>query len=566
MISLNIEKSRMHKKGNSIYISITDTDDAEEEALLGEQLSSLPKIKERSYNYFEVPIRYFHDVLDALSYWDLDITGDIPKDVREYIESRNRISQTESTDFEFKTKPFEHQLESFEYAKEHPCFLLGDEQGLGKTKQAIDIAVSRKNEFSHCLIVCCVSGLKWNWAKEVEIHSDEKAHIVGSRVNRKGNLTIDGVKKRVDDLTQHHDEYFLITNIETLRDKAFTSYLKELTRSGEIGMVVVDEIHKCKNPTSQQGKALHSLNSFYKIGLSGTPLLNSPVDTYNILKWIGVERHSFSAFKERYCVQDNFGQVTGYRNLKELKNLVMDNMLRRTKEQVLDLPEKIRSVDYVDMSADQTKIYNEVRTKLIEDIDKVMLSTNPLAETIRLRQATGNPEVLTTKKVKSAKFERALEIIQECIENNQSVIVFSNWEKVISPFSEQVKSLAPCYLVTGETDDKFEVIEQFTSDSKSAVICGTIGALGTGFTLTKATTVIFLDSPWTKGEKDQAEDRAHRIGATSTISVITLVCKNTVDETIEDIVASKGEIADYIVDGVPLKNKLANLFDTLLRK
>jgi putative helicase len=566
LISLNIEKSRMQKKGNSIYISITDTDDAEEEALLGEQLSSLPKIKERSYNYFEVPIRYFHDVLDALSYWDLEITGDIPKDVREYIESRNRISQTESIDFEFKTKPFEHQLESFEYAKEHPCFLLGDEQGLGKTKQAIDIAVSRKNEFSHCLIVCCVSGLKWNWAKEVEIHSDEKAHIVGSRVNRKGNLTIDGVKKRVDDLTQHHDEYFLITNIETLRDKAFTSYLKELTRSGEIGMVVVDEIHKCKNPTSQQGKALHSLNSFYKIGLSGTPLLNSPVDTYNILKWIGVERHSFSAFKERYCVQDNFGQVTGYRNLKELKNLVMDNMLRRTKEQVLDLPEKIRSVDYVDMSADQTKIYNEVRTKLIEDIDKVMLSTNPLAETIRLRQATGNPEVLTTKKVKSAKFERALDIIQECIENNQSVIVFSNWEKVISPFSEQVKSLAPCYLVTGETDDKFEVIEQFTSDSKSAVICGTIGALGTGFTLTKATTVIFLDSPWTKGEKDQAEDRAHRIGATSTVSVITLVCKNTVDETIEDIVAVKGEIADYIVDGVPLKNKLANLFDTLLRK
>lgn len=566
MISLNIEKSRMQKKGNSIYISITDTDDAEEEALLGEQLSSLPKIKERSYNYFEVPIRYFHDVLDALSYWDLEITGDIPKDVREYIESRNRISQTESIDFEFKTKPFEHQLESFEYAKEHPCFLLGDEQGLGKTKQAIDIAVSRKNEFSHCLIVCCVSGLKWNWAKEVEIHSDEKAHIVGSRVNRKGNLTIDGVKKRVDDLTQHHDEYFLITNIETLRDKAFTSYLKELTRSGEIGMVVVDEIHKCKNPTSQQGKALHSLNSFYKIGLSGTPLLNSPVDTYNILKWIGVERHSFSAFKERYCVQDNFGQVTGYRNLKELKNLVMDNMLRRTKEQVLDLPEKIRSVDYVDMSADQTKIYNEVRTKLIEDIDKVMLSNNPLAETIRLRQATGNPEVLTTKKVKSAKFERALEIIQECIENNQSVTVFSNWEKVISPFSEQVKSIAPCYLVTGETDDKFEVIEQFTEDSKAAVICGTIGALGTGFTLTKATTVIFLDSPWTKGEKDQAEDRAHRIGATSTVSVITLVCKNTVDETIEDIVASKGEIADYIVDGVPLRNKLANLLDTLLRK
>lgn len=218
------------------------------------------------------------------------------------------------------------------------------------------------------------------------------------------------------------------------------------------------------------------------------------------------------------------------------------------------------------MNKEQAKIYNEVRTKLIEDIDKVMLSNNPLAETIRLRQATGNPEVLTSKSVKSAKFERALDIIQECIENNESVIVFSNWEKIISPFYEQAKSIASCYLVTGETEDKFEVIEQFTQTATACVICGTIGALGTGFTLTKATTVIFLDSPWTKGEKDQAEDRAHRIGATSTVYIITLVCKNTIDETIEDIVASKGEIADYIVDGVPLRNKLSNLLDTLLRK
>ena len=428
MIELKIEKSRMHKRGNSIYISIPDLNDKEDEELLGTQLSSLPKIKERGYNYFEVPIRYFQDVLHALEYWDLEIIGEVPKDVQSYIDSRNRIVEAAPGEFSYKTEPFEHQVESFDYAKDHPCFLLGDEQGLGKTKQAIDIAVSRKHEFNHCLIVCCVSGLKWNWAKEVEIHSNEQAHIIGSRVNRKGNLTIDGVQKRVEDLLLDHKEYFLITNIETLRDKSFTSALKELTNTGEIGMVVVDEIHKCKNPTSQQGEALHSLNSFYKIGLTGTPLLNSPVDTYNILKWLGVERHSFSAFKERYCVLDNFGQVTGYRNLTELKNLVMDNMLRRTKEQVLDLPEKIRSTEYVDMNKDQAKIYNEVRTKLIEDIDKVMLSTNPLAETIRLRQATGNPEVLTTKKVKSAKFERALEIIQECIDNDQSVIVFSNWE------------------------------------------------------------------------------------------------------------------------------------------
>ena len=195
----------------------------------------------------------------------------------------------------------------------------------------------------------------------------------------------------------------------------------------------------------------------------------------------------------------------------------------------------------------------------------MMLSPNPLAETIRLRQATGNPEILTTKKVKSAKYERALEIIEECIANGESVIVFSNWEKVISPLFKQIISKYPAYLVTGEIEDKFGAIQDFTEAKEPSVICGTIGALGTGFTLTKATTVIFLDSPWTKGEKDQAEDRAHRIGATSTVNIITLVCKNTMDEIIEQIIAGKGEIADYIVDGVPLKNKLANLLDIIIK-
>lgn len=237
MIQLVIDKSRMNKRGNSIYITVPkDTDDKE---LLGTQLSTLPKIRELGYNHFEVPIRYFSEVLTALEFWDLEIKGEIPQEIREYIKSRNDIVNADTGDFTFKTKPFEHQVECFEFAKEHPCFLLGDEQGLGKTKQAIDIAVSRKNQFSHCLIVCCVSGLKWNWAKEVGIHSNEQAHIIGSRVNRNGNLVIEGINKRAEDLLTNHNEFFLITNIETLRDKAFTSALRELTNSGTIGMEVV---------------------------------------------------------------------------------------------------------------------------------------------------------------------------------------------------------------------------------------------------------------------------------------------------------------------------------------
>ena len=107
--------------------------------------------------------------------------------------------------------------------------------------------------------MCCVNGLKWNWENEVKIHSKEKAHILGCYENSKGNLVIGSVQKRKEDLLKKHDEYFLITNIETIRDKEIGKILKQMCISGDIGMVIIDEIHKCKNPTSKQGKSIHNL-------------------------------------------------------------------------------------------------------------------------------------------------------------------------------------------------------------------------------------------------------------------------------------------------------------------
>lgn len=563
MIELVIDSSTIRSRGKSIFIEPW-AETEEEAARMAQKILNLPDVVERGENDFEIPHRHFHHVLDELDEWELVIYGQLDSDIQSYIESRNRISQSIGVEFQFKTDPFSHQVESFEYAKEHPCFLLGDEQGLGKTKQAIDIAVSRKSAFKHCLIVCCVSGLKWNWAKEVEIHSFEKAHILGSRVNRGGQLVIDGVAKRSEDLLAEHEEFFLITNIETLRDATFASYLKRLTESGDIGMVIIDEVHKCKNPSSKQGKSIHKLNSYYKMALTGTPLMNTPVDVYNIMKWLGVEHHTFTQFKERYCITDNFNQVTGYRNLSELRETVNEYMLRRTKDEVLDLPDKVRVSEYVDMNTGQAKIYKEVLTKLVQEIDKVKLMPNPLAETIRLRQATGNPSILTTSNIKSSKFERCIELVEEGIADGKSFVIFSNWEKVIEPLYQELRKKFKCNLVTGDTVDKFSEIESFMNFPRPSIILGTIGALGTGFTLTKADTVIFLDSPWTRAEKDQAEDRCHRIGAKSTVTIYTLIAKGTIDERIEEIVEMKGELADYIVDGVPIKSKMGSLFDILL--
>lgn len=502
----------------------------------------------RNSKLWECKIDYFPIILDKLKFEDIQICGEVPKKFEKYLKMLD-IYDEQDADYLSKTKPFEHQIASFNYALTHNKFLLGDEQGLGKTKQALDIAVARKHKMRHCLIVCGVNNLKWNWYKEVEIHTNEKAHILGSRVNRKGKTVIGSSAERLADLKQIHDEYFLITNIETLRDKSIQSQIKKMCSDGIIGMTIIDEIHKCKNSQSKQGKAIHCCCSYYRLALTGTPLMNNPVDLYNVLKWLEVENHSLTYFKNLYCEMGGFGgyEIIGYKNLDQLENSLNKNMLRRRKEEVLDLPPKIYTDELLDLDSSQDKLYRDVTNQIIEDIDRIMLLPNPLTELIRLRQVTSNPNILTSKNITNVKYDRILDILES---TTDKVIIFSNWTKVINPLYIKLSSLGynPA-LVTGESKDPILEMNKFQSDNNCKVILGTTPALGTGYTLTAANTVIFIDEPWSKAIKDQAEDRCHRIGTKGTVNIITLICKDTIDERIHQIIKDKGELSDRIVDG-----------------
>lgn len=502
----------------------------------------------RNSKLWECKIDYFPIILDKLKFEDIQICGEVPKKFEKYLKMLD-IYDEQDADYLSRTKPFEHQMDSFKYALTHNKFLLGDEQGLGKTKQALDIAVSRKHKMRHCLIVCGVNNLKWNWYKEVEIHTNEKAHILGSRINRKGKTVIGSSAERLADLKQIHDEYFLITNIETLRDKSIQSQIKKMCNDGIIGMTIIDEIHKCKNSQSKQGKAIHCCCSYYRLALTGTPLMNNPVDLYNVLKWLEVENHSLTYFKNLYCEMGGFGgyEIIGYKNLDQLENSLNKNMLRRRKEEVLDLPPKIYTDELLDLDSSQDKLYRDVTNQIIEDIDRIMLLPNPLTELIRLRQVTSNPNILTSKNITNVKYDRIVDILES---TTDKVIIFSNWTKVINPLYIKLSSLGynPA-LVTGESKDPILEMNKFQSDNTCKVILGTTPALGTGYTLTAANTVIFIDEPWSKAIKDQAEDRCHRIGTKGTVNIITLICKDTIDERIHQIIKDKGELSDRIVDG-----------------
>jgi SNF2 family DNA or RNA helicase len=531
-------------------------------------VSTIRNLPSRHWNKdtqeWEVPLNKLSKLLTELSQYEIGInTESTDMFVKKAVEA------TAIENFNFTTKPFEHQIEGFNYGLEHDRWLLGDEQGLGKTKQVIDIAVAKKalKGYKHCLIVCGVNGLKWNWQNEIKTHSSEHGWILGQRKKSKG-WKIGSNKDKLEDLKNLKDNpnYFLITNVESLRDTAIATEVAKLCKNGTIGMVAIDEIHKCKNPTSQQGKGILKVLPDCRIAMTGTPLMNHPLDLYIILKWLGYEKHAFYAFKNHHCMFGGFGgyEIIGYKHLDELQEQLNEIMLRRRKSEVLDLPDKIYIDEYVEMTGKQEQVYKEVTAEIRMNIDKIKSASNPLAQLIRMRQATGYTGILSSTIQESAKLDRMEELVEEAVHNDQKVVIFSNWTQMTDIVCKRLKAYKPA-VITGDTKDEERqaMVKAFQEDKNCKVIVGTIGAMGTGLTLTAGTVEIFLDEPWTMAAKDQAVDRCHRIGAKSNVTIYTLLAKDTIDERIHELVQKKGAMAEAIVDGNIVGNR-SELVDFLL--
>lgn len=566
MITININKSNKLKNYESAMFIKFDYDTR--------ILDVIKSTSERFYNpdtkEWELPIKKLGYITQNLSDFDFEIHG--------YVSlAKKAVSVPDG--FKFKTEPFEHQKVGFTFGLENDRWLLADEQGLGKTKQIIDIAVAKKIErnYKHCLIICCVNGLKWNWRNEIHTHSDESCHILGQRTKKNGKITIGSNKDKLDDVMSLYNspqtsiqtisDYFIVTNVETLRDEEIVAQIVKLCKCGIINMIALDEAHKCKNHTSQQGKGMLKLNAETMIAMTGTPIMNKPLDLYVILKWLGFENHAFYSFKNHYCVMGGFGgyEIIGYKNLDELQERLNEIMLRRLKSEVFDLPDKLYIDEYVEMTPKQSVIYKEVSSEIKSNIDQIKMANNPLAELIRLRQATGYTGILSSTIKESAKLDRMVELIEESIENEKQIVIFSNWTQITHIVEDRllINGYTPA-VITGETkdSDRQQLVDDFQKGSYK-ILVGTIGALGTGLTLTAGTVEIFLDHPWSRALYDQAVDRCHRIGQHDNVTIYNLLTKDTIDERIWEIVKKKGMISDAIVDGIDTNNK-SEIIDYLL--
>lgn len=472
----------------------------------------------------------------------------------------------------YKTQPRQHQIEGFNYGMNSEKWLLADDQGLGKTFQTLNIALAKReqNWFKHCLIVVGVNNLKLNWCHEIKTHTNEEPYILGQRVitrgRNKGKLTFKDTKEKMEDLVNGVDNFFIIVNVESLRNIELANQLQRMCRSGEIGMVIADEIHKCKNPNSQQGKGFQKLLSKERIAISGTPLMNSIEDLYIIFKWLGLENHTFTQYKNHYCIFGGFGdhQIIGYKHKNEIIQKLNTCMLRRKKEDVLDLPPKNDIPIYVEMSKEEWKLYDEVVTALREQIDKIKLSPNPLAQLTRLRQVTGFSGLLSSTATQTSKLDMMLQIIEDCVKNDEKVVVFSEFSQIIDEAFNRCKKYNPGK-ITGDIKlaERDLAVQKFQNDENCKVLLGTRQAMGTGITLTAGNNVIFLDEPWNDANKRQGSDRCHRIGTTKTVNVYTLLCQDTIDEVVNEIVMKKGELASYFIDGQTTNKQFIN--ELLLR-
>lgn len=521
----------------------------------------------------------------------IDTTTDIPdidiSDIDLYVESGGNV--------------YSHQLDFLRYAKakRSKSFMLCDDCGLGKTLEIMNLALYRKkvDGIKHCLIICCVNSAKFSWQDDIAKHTngEYEGYILGSRRKRSGEIKYDGSAAKLEDLESMHMygdnesselPFFIIMNIEAIQYKSGKKYpiverLCAMIQSGDIGIVALDEIHRNASAKSTQGKCLLKLkkksgNAAQWIPMTGTPIVNKPTDCFIPLSLVDACAYeSFYVFQKAFCIFGGYGDhdILGYKNIPILKSLLQGNMIRRLKEDVLDLPDKIHFIEYVENTQYQAKLYEQVKNGLLDNRGRILTASNPLSELLRLRQVNGAPEIIDETLVidntylkYNSKIKRVLELIEEIVDRGEKVVIFSNWVETLKTLYRFVASKWKTACFTGTMDDESKAKHKrvFINNPEYKVMIGTVGALGTNHTLTVANNIIFIDEPWNQATKQQCEDRIHRIGSTVPANIYTIITKNTVDEYVHNLVFTKEGMSKYIVDDKLDIRKHPELLDILL--
>ena len=479
-----------------------------------------------------------------------------------------------SKKYQYKTKPYQHQDDVLwqSWAMTNWAYLM--EMGTGKSKVCIDnAALLFEAGKIDTFVVVAPKGVYRNWANlEIPAHMPDRIErtvvIWRAGANKSEKELLMGLLEPSEALR------ILIMNVEALSTPKGRRYLTALLE-GSKALLAVDESTAIKSPKAARTKALIKLAplAHYRRILTGFPVTQSPMDLWAQCRFLDKDLlgdcgDNFFQFQYRYAVMKkqhvgshSFNRVVGYRNLEQLSSILKEFSSRITKDECLDLPEKIYTQREVTLTDDQKRIYTELKEYALAHIDdhEFMTAPNVMTQLLRMQQVLSGHVKSDGGEVIEVNDNRINELM-DCLEEvDGKAIIWSRFRYDVKRITEALtKAHGPGSTVSyfGDTTDeeRSSAIEQF-QNGKTRFFVGNPQTGGYGITLTAATTVIYFANSFDLAVRVQSEDRAHRIGQTDHVTYIDLISEGTIDERIVKALRDKMDIASLVL-GEELKEWL----------
>jgi SWI/SNF-related matrix-associated actin-dependent regulator 1 of chromatin subfamily A len=420
--------------------------------------------------------------------------------------------------------PLEHQKEAIKSLVENKKFILADDMGLGKTTSTIIAALETG---AKKILIICPASLKINWQREIENYSNRPTSIIEGKKWEDSDFII--------------INYDIIKNFHDEKKKSDSVLLKT-----KFDLVIIDEAHYIQNKQAQRTKLINDfVSNVDRLWLlTGTPITSRPINYFNLLNLIECPvAKNWMAYVKRYCNGFQFQagrrkiwNVSGASNLEELRDRTAPLVLRRLKENVLDLPDKIITPVYLRL---KSKEYEALMGEYYDWYDKNGESDSL---TLQFTKLTKVRQVIAEEKVPST-----IEICENIVEQGKKVIVFTNFTKTLEMILEHFGKKA--VRLDGQMSQKERQmsVDRFQNEDDVMVFVGNIKAAGVGITLTAGEAVVMNDLSFLPSDHSQAEDRSYRYGQKNNVLVYYPIFDNTVEGIIYDILKKKKDIFETVM-------------------
>ncbi len=431
--------------------------------------------------------------------------------------------------------PLTHQKEAIEKLVGSKRFILADDMGLGKTTSTIIAALETG---ANKILIICPASLKINWQREIENYTDRSVYI---SEGKKFSTESDFVIVNYDILKNFHD------SDPKKRDSS-------LLFQSNFDLVILDEAHMISNAQAQRTKIINSFVKDIKRVwlLTGTPMTSRPMNYYNLLSIIeSPVAQNWMAYAIRYCQGYQFmagkrkvWNVQGASNLEELRDRTSKQTLRRLKEDVLDLPDKIISPVYLRLSSrDYEEMMGEYYDWYENKTDESSSLTVQFSKLMKVRKIIANEKVKHT-----------IEFVENILEQGKKVIIFTNFTDTLQMIHNHFGKQSVYLDGSCSKPQRQYAVDQFQDNEKIKVFVGNLKAAGVGLTLTSAEVVIMNDLSFVPAEHAQAEDRAYRYGQKNNVLVYYPLFDNTIEGAIYDILNRKKQIINTVMGDDLLEN------------